>query len=303
MLGSCDRLDYHHLGDGCAVRHTQAPYDAWAIPSKNKIFFREVVPVRMHIWMLTVALLSLCNWASAADLINETFEGIGPLKAFVSPTESNGDGTDWTDQLPAGWSMEFPSPIGNPIEFQGWRVFDVDSWVATEGNQDRIVWTDGGVGTHGQALVADADAYDDGTDIDTAKFNAYVKLPAIDLSTVAPNSINVSFDSFWKNETTQMGKVDVSYDGGVNFTNVLTYDSAVLANDEIINKRESLAINNPGAGSLVVRFGLVEGSNDWWWAIDDVTVSGSLVPEPSSATLAGGLALALSGFVRRRKAS
>jgi hypothetical protein len=234
--------------------------------------------------------------------LTENFQNVGALKPYQSPSESNGDGTDWTDQLPANWAGSFPSPEGNPIEFRGWRVHDVDSWIATEGNQDRNVWTRGGVGSHGQVLVADPDAYDDGTDIDTGNFDAFVTTPPINLATVTPNSVSIAFDSFWKNEVTQIGTLEVSFDGGTTYANILKYDSALLGNDEIIDKREQISVNNPAAGNLVFRFGLVDGSNDWWWAIDNVSIDGTLVPEPSSALLCGIVSIALMWAGRRRSA-
>ncbi|MEZ6118097.1 MAG: PEP-CTERM sorting domain-containing protein [Pirellulaceae bacterium] len=49
---------------------------------------------------------------------------------------------------------------------------------------------------------------------------------------------------------------------------------------------------------MVVNFGLYDAGNDWWWAIDNVSVSA--VPEPSSLTLVVVSALGLFGLRRRR---
>lgn len=179
---------------------------------------------------LTVAFAAGVLKAMAADpLVSTDFEGLA-LKPFVSATEAGkGDGTDWTDALPSGWSVRYSGPVGDPVEFRGWRVMDVDSWIATEGNQNRANWTRGGVGAHGSVLVADGDAYDDGTDIDTGKFNTYAETQAVSLEGLAPGSVSISFDSFWRNEATQMGRVGISFDGGNTFETLKTYDSAALA--------------------------------------------------------------------------
>lgn len=246
------------------------------------------------------AVLSLSTgFLSGATILSEGFEGV-PLQPFESPTEKGGDGTDWSPGLPAGWKMTFSSPIGNPIEFQGWRVLDVDSWIATEGDQERSKWTHAGVGAHDSVLVADADAYDDGTNIDDAQFNAYVHTPSFDLSSLAPNSVSISFDSFWRNEETQKGSLDVSFDGGVTFDNLLKYDSSLIEDGLIIEDRLTFKVNNPGSGSLQFRFALTEGSNDWWWGIDDVQIDADPVPEPSTLAL-GALGLAGYALLRRRK--
>jgi hypothetical protein len=248
----------------------------------------------------TVLAAGSVSSVSAAVLLSENFEGL-PLNPFQSPTEQNGDGTDWSSVLPAGWTLSLgATPIGNPVEFQGWHVLDVDSWIATEGNQQRGNWTRGGVGSHGSVLVADADAYDDGTNIDTALFNTWASTPKISLNGWAANSVTIEVDSFWRNEVTQIGKLEVSYDGGTTFKSIKTYDSAALADGLVIDEHLNITVDNPTSGDLVVRFGLTDGSNDWWWAVDNVTISATAVPEPSTIAL-GALGFAALLLARRRK--
>lgn len=242
---------------------------------------------------------SFATSLSAATLSVTDFEGLA-LTPYVSPTEvGKGDGTDWTSTLPSGWSMTFNGPVGDPTEFQGWRVMDVDSWVATEGNQDRGLWTRGGVGAHGSVLVADGDAYDDGTNIDTGLMNTFARTPAIDLSGLAPGSVTISFDSFWRNEETQKGSLRVSYDGGGSFDVLKAYDSAALADGIVIDEHLDIAVNNPASGSMIFEFAYTDASNDWWWAIDNVRIDALAVPEPSVMTL--GLLGMATLLLRRRR--
>lgn len=253
-------------------------------------------PTRRHLTSAILAVLTSASSAGLADtLLSESFEGL-TLGPFVSPTESGGDGTDWTSTLPAGWSTSLGviTPIGNPVEFQGWRALDVDSWITTEGDQQRSDWTRGGVGARGTVMVVDPDAYDDGTNIDTGLFDARLLTPAIDLGTLQPNSIVIEFDSFFRNEVTSILHLDVSFNGGSSFANVFTIDPNLFPDGALFDTREHHAINNPGSGSLVFRFRLNDGSNDWWWAIDDVLVTGTptAVPEANlPATSAGALIL------------
>lgn len=243
---------------------------------------------------------ALTSPAFADVLFSTDFEGL-TLEAFSSPTETGkGDGTDWTSSLPAGWSMSYSGPLGNPVEFQGWRVMDVDSWIATEGNQDRATWTRGGVGSRGSVLVADGDAYDDGTNIDTGLYNTFALTPAVDLAGIVPGSVRIALDSFWRNEVTQKGRVEVSYDGGNTFETLKFYDSAALGDGVVVDERLDLAVNNPGSGTMVFRLSYTEASNDWWWAVDNVAVTGSVVPEPSTIAL-GALGVAALAWVRRRR--
>ena len=209
----------------------------------------------------------------ANAFFSEDFEGF-TLGPYVSPTETPSiGGADWTDELPGGWSLEYSGPTGDPIEFEGWRIHNIDSWIATEEDQERSTWSNPGVGNGGSALLVDPDAFDDGTNIDTGLFNTWISTPAIGLNGLAPNSVELAFDSFWRNEVTQIGSVEVSFDGGTSYENLLTYDSAALGNGVVIDRRELLQINNPSSGSMIVRFGMTNASNDWWWAIDNVDIT------------------------------
>jgi len=251
-------------------------------------------------WTLATS-LSLLGTARADILLSEDFEGF-TLKPYASPSESGGDGTDWTDELPAGWTNNFFStPIGSPVEFQGWRIHDVDSWIATEGNQDRNLWTHGGVGARGSVLLVDPDAYDDGTNIDTSQFNASVTTPAIDLSNIAAGTVVLSLDSFFRNEEESDLYIDVSFDGGATYSNIWFRDSAQLPDGQVYDEQLSFGLNNPQGGSLVVKLSLLEGSNDWWWAVDNVKVEGRVVPEPSTFALGGVALIGLFAAARRRR--
>jgi hypothetical protein len=240
--------------------------------------------------------------ASQAEvLLVEDFEGLS-MQPYVSPTESGGDGTDWTDQLPAGWTASFFGPVGNPIEFQGWRIHDVDSWIATEGNQERATWTQGGVGQRGSVLVVDPDAYDDGTDIAVENMFATVTSPPIDLSTLEPGSVTISFDSFFRNEVPSDLSLDVNYTNGSGSSNLVYYDSDLIPDGAVFDDRLSFNVNNPGTGTMTFTWSLIFGDNDWWWAIDNVQVEGTVrsVPEPATGILLLTCLTATALRLRRR---
>jgi len=80
--------------------------------------------------------------------------------------------------------------------------------------------------------------------------------------------------------------VSVSFDGG-DWIDVLVYESdSASANfkDHTTSETVTVPLNNPaGASSVIISFGLFNAGNDWWWAIDNLEVSG----------LSGGNAVAL----------
>ena len=230
---------------------------------------------------------------SAATLFSENFESL-PLGPYVSPTESGGDGTDWTDVAPAGWVRDqSTTPFGSPAEFFGWTFHDRQSWVNTEGDQDRGLWA-GGSGT---VMVADPDAYDDGTDIDTGLYNVLILTPAISLSGVLSNSVFINFESSFRSEATQIASLEVTFDG-VLYSNLLTLDGNVLPDGQSFNDPVSIAVANGSSGTMSFRFSLLNGSNDWWWAVDNIVVTGDVVPEPSAGILA---LLTVAGLAARRR--
>ncbi len=219
--------------------------------------------------------------ATPAIVFFENFEGL-TLFPFQSPTEGGGDGTDWTNITKAqtegklaSWAMDpGTTPVGNPIEFYGWTFMDVDSWNATEGNQGRSQFVLGGIGNRGTIAVADSDAYDDGTNVDTGLFEAGLST-IVSLANIEANTASVIFDSSWQAEPTQRGKIEVSFDGGPN---ILIVDFAGDANDPLFkptafNETLEFALNNPAnAKEMKVTFTYYQASNDWWWAIDNVRV-------------------------------
>ena len=241
--------------------------------------------------------------ASVITLMDENFESIN-LGAFVN--EGGGDGTDYSSTGPAGWSKDnsgIVAPQGsNSIEYYGFTFLDIDSWIVASANQNRDKFTKGGVGSHGTVMVADPDEYDDQTSLGSNGFNAYITTNAMDLSGILDNSLAVAFDSSFVAYDDSEVTLDVSYDGGA-FSNLLTYNTVndPIGANSLARINEGLLINvgNTGASSVVFRFGLTNAGNDWWWAVDNIKVTGQAidVPEPSTLVIFG---LGLLGLVVRK---
>jgi hypothetical protein len=231
-------------------------------------------------------------------LFSENFDGL-TLGPFVSPTETGGNGSDWTDVPPAGWTRDNSGvPEGPPPEFRGFTFMNKDSWVATEGNQERFLFSSG----TGTVMVADPDAFDDGTDIDPNLFRALVTTPAIPLAGVSPNTLVLNLNSSFRPYDGMTARVAVRFDNG-SFNNILEYTTANSGGDSnLMRVDETLALNvaNPaGAGNVQFRFEMAEAGNDWWWAVDNIQVT--TIPEPSSAALLGFGLAALARRARNRR--
>ena len=243
--------------------------------------------------------------AGAAQIFSENFDAL-PLRPFVSPTESGGTGSDWSDQLPAGWTRDnAETPAGGPVEFYGFSFMNKAAWIATEQNQDRVGFARGA----NVVMVADPDAYDDGArpfTIEPNLFNAFMTTRAISLAGVTPGfgAAALTFDSSFRPYDGMTASVDVSFDGGDNFSNLLTLNRGNSGGDsslDRVNEAVSVALDIPDdAESLTLRFGMTEAGNDWWWAVDNIAVDANVVPEPSAVSALLGAA-GLAALRRRRR--
>lgn len=207
--------------------------------------------------------------STSKSIFSEDFEGV-TLIEFEVETDGNDEDTDWSDELPDGWVKDnTDTPEGDPPEFFGFTIFDKESWIAAAGDQGRGSFTRG----TGNVVVADGDEYDDGTEIDPDQFNVFLTTPTIPL---AEANAQLKFDSSFRPYPTMTGLVDVSFDDGDTWENLLTLnDETVEGGTSSLaraNVREVVPLNNEAGAEALVRFGMVDAGNDWWWAVDNVSV-------------------------------
>ena len=253
-----------------------------------------------------VALL-ICSNTNAIELFSENFDG---LELGPNVDESLAGDNVWTKAGPEGWTIDDSGVPGagtdldGVTEWAGWSFADKDWWVNAAGDQRRSEF----VNSTGTAMIADPDEWDDQDHADSAAngwYDTFASTPAISLAGIEANSVTLDFDSSWRPEFDdnyhQTANVTVSYDGA-DPVEVLLWESDSNSpnyHDAAPNEHVSLNLGNPeGASEMVITFGLFDAGNDWWWAVDNVSVNG--VPEPSTFAMTAIAGLMGLGFLRRR---
>jgi hypothetical protein len=234
---------------------------------------------------LVLALVGVAQAQNTFVLLSEDFEGL-PLGPNVD--EAVAGDTVWTDIPPAGWindasgvpGIEDPATDG-VTEWAGWGFANKDWWATTAEDQRRTEFTLG----QGTVAIADPDEWDDAGHpgpIADNPYDVWLSTAPIDLSSARPGTVKLQFDSSWRPEYDdsyhQTANITVSFDGAEPIEVLLWESNSTSPNykdDNSTNETIVLDIPNPaGATSMVVTFGLFDAGNDWWWAIDNIVVTG-----------------------------
>lgn len=210
----------------------------------------------------------------------------------------------FTHTAPSGWSVDNSGGvpgIGNPTEgveeWEGWSFTKPEFWLFVKDSR-RSQFTKG----TGLIAVADPDNWDALGDPEAiGTYNTLLVTPAIDISGVAAGNLRLAFDSSWRPEDTQRAILEVDYGNG--WQEALRWESDSSSpnfHDNNTNESVVLALNNPaGATTARFRWGMVNATDDWWWAIDNISVSA--VPEPATFGLISfGLFFLTIGRTSRR---
>ena len=201
---------------------------------------------------------------------------------------------DWSPDAPEGWTRESSvADLGAQPEFNGWTFLTKEFWIDQQGDQARSTFAKG----DNVLAVSDPDAIDDFLDIggggttEKGIYNGWLSTPEISLAGVEAEKISLSFDSSYRPYPTMVGKVEVSFDSGGN------WDELLLLNDDTVeggtsslsraNATEVLEVNNPGEGTVMFRWVMEDAGNDWWWAIDNIRVNTPFSGNPLAPIEAG----------------
>jgi len=243
----------------------------------------------------------------AVMLWSENFEEL-PLGPSVE--EPNAAENVWTKTPPAGWfkddtgvpgynnpDLPTPQPDNNGrTEWIGWTFTDKEWWSTQVDTQRRAEFTRG----KGTVMVADPDEWDDevhpgsGSWASEAElYNAFITTGSIPLAGAVPGTLAFELDSSWRPEgfddgpgiNNQTGIIDAIYSTGQT-EEILHWDSdgppqdrppgPFYHDDNSTNEHVVLPLHPPaGATSVKFKFGMLHSANDWFWAVDNLALTGS----------------------------
>jgi hypothetical protein len=248
--------------------------------------------------------------------INERTD-INPSFSRVTANNNDAGSTPREDSFthtpPTGWAIDNSGIKAAALGDDNRGVFEWEGWSFT--TKDFSVFaSQSDVGAfakgEGNIAIADSDEFDDlGRNPNnetpnpdyTRPYNTILATPAISLTGVAANTLALQFDSAWRWEGAQKGRITVDYGSGE--VNVLQWDSDQASPNfhaDNLNETVLVQLNNPaGAASAIVRFKYLDGSNNWFWAIDNIAIG--VIPEPAAMALFSMGAVTLA-IVRRRSA-
>jgi hypothetical protein len=232
-------------------------------------------------------------------LLSEDFEGLtlganieeGIVTGNTTPPVGGPQTAVWTETPPSGWVIDDTGVpgLGNSttdgvVEWAGWSFAKREWWAATAGDQTRTRFLKG----TGAIAVVDGDEWDDQPRT-AGSMTSLLTTRAINVAGLEANSIVLKFDSSWRPEAPQKAVIRASFDGGAPIEILRwTADAGPTFHADNQNETVTIQVPNPAnAQSLKLTFGYLDAGNNWWWAFDNLVVSGDPVGFNS---LASGIA-------------
>ncbi|WP_433544311.1 alkaline phosphatase family protein (plasmid) [Streptomyces sp. CA-294286] len=187
----------------------------------------------------------------------DAFDTVRP--SLQSRVDETGIGTGvkgFTHTAPAGWSVDNSRMgTGGVAEWRGWAFATDEFWSPSQRDQ----WRELNVRSRDVFAVADSDEWADKPF--TGTYDSTLIGPK--WAVTGGTSRTLRFQSHYRHESGQRAEVGVSYNGGPQ-TVVKSYTADATAASENITLRIPA-----GATDVQVRFRYA-GSNNWYWAVDDV---------------------------------
>ena len=218
---------------------------------------------------------------SGKTLFFEDFESVE-----LGPNVNEGLAGDavWSKEGPDGWSIDDSGVPGagddatdGVTEWAGWSFADRDWWASTAGDQGRSNFKTG----QGTIAISDGDEWDDASH-DPGEITSIMQTPEIDVTGIEANSMALSFSSAWRPYDNQKAIITAIFDG-VTEVEVVRWESVsgseFFKADDAQSENFVTLFNNPeGANKMVLTFTYADAGNDWYWAIDNIKVTGQVAP-------------------------
>lgn len=206
-------------------------------------------------------------------LLSENFDGLtlGP-----SVSESPAGTNVWTPSPPAGWSVDNSQlPTGGQPEWRGWTFTSPAWWSQIAIDQGRSGFTKG----RGVIAVADPDEWDDLAHA-AGTYNSRLVTSPIPLG-ASRRGLELRFDSSWQPEGNQRAELVASFESATGASvgsprTLIDWRSVQGATFKpaATNETVTLMFDAPSEAARVrFRFGLLDAGNNWWWAIDNLSLT------------------------------
>lgn len=208
------------------------------------------------------------------------------------------DGTDYTGDVAGeipGWEIDNSQMLAVCLEegYNGWRAIDVDRWVEEQGAQlGRSKFASRGV--NNTVLLADPDAFHDFVE-GSAPADAFnsIATRTYDLSGLDPTTLEIGIDWEFATFSSQRGVIEVRFGEGGDWQTLLNLDSITLSSDILLDDQSSGTDSDgrtlkgvwrnvdgdfvASGNEVTLRISCLTGGNDWWFAVDNISVSASPV--------------------------
>ncbi len=227
-------------------------------------------------WAVDNLAVSATVSGNPTGLYTENFESV-TLQPPVHEVPT-GCGVNYCDEFtfthtgPNGTVVTVASPVtGGVPDWRGWSFVERAFWACASGGPNGSAFTN----SSGKVAVADGDEFDDlsssGGGLDTT-----MTTPAITISGRTGSVLVLSFDSSWRWEPNQTASVIATYnDPAQTQVEVINWDSNTASPNfkpDAVNERLARALVVPeGATQVTLKFRYT-GGNNWWWAIDNMSV-------------------------------
>jgi hypothetical protein len=248
----------------------QAPANATAV----RFEFGLVEAANDWWWAMDNLALTADFGGTPTTIFSEGFETVVLEPAFHEVPPACGTAycntNVYTHTAPGGMTItNTANTTGGIADWRGWSVTTIPFWSCAAGT---------GAGREafgnatGKVAVADSDRFDDLQPYG-GEMGSLLATPAINISSRSGNLIVLSFDSNWRRSGNQTATITARFDNGAP-VQVLRWESAAGPNQKATanNERVALAIAVPAAATtMTLDFDYI-GDDNWYWAIDNISV-------------------------------